>query len=106
MDANSVSQAPKSATFQMRINPEVKQKVEALYGTYGLTLTDAFNVFIQQSLNTNGLPFLLSPENDEYLKAKAYRRLMSEVEKGWKSAEEQGWIDIDEAETLLGIKNE
>lgn len=35
----------------------------------------------------------------------AYRHLMAEVEKGWNSAEEQGWIDIDETETLLGIKS-
>ena len=33
--------------------------------------------------------------------AKAYHSLLGEVEKGWKSAEEKGWIDIDEAETLL-----
>lgn len=38
-------------------------------------------------------------------KTDAYRRLLTEVEKGWDSAEEQGWIDIDEAETLLGIKS-
>ena len=98
--------APKTSTFQMRINPEVKQNAEALFATYGLTLTDAVNVFIQQSLNTKGFPFLLSPENDEYLKAKAMKRLMAEVEKGWNSAEEQGWYSIDEAEELLGITNE
>lgn len=103
MDLHS---APKTATFQMRINPEVKQNAEALFSTYGLTLTDAVNVFIQQSLNTKGLPFLLSPENDEYLKAKAMKRLMAEVERGWRSAEEQGWYTLDEAEQLLGIDHE
>lgn len=97
---------PKSATFQMRISPDVKQQAESLFATYGLTLTDAINVFIQQSLNTKGLPFLLSPENTEYLKSKAMHRLMSEVEKGWKSAENEGWVSIDEAEAYLGITHE
>ena len=99
MDPNiNVVTAPKTATFQMRINPDVKQRAEKLYASYGLTLTDAVNIFIQQSLNTNGLPFLLSPENDAYLKGKAIERLMSEVEKGWKSVETEDWISLDEAE--------
>ena len=106
MDENTVTSTPKTATFQMRINPEVKKNAETLFATYGLTLTDAVNVFIQQSINTQGLPFLLSPENDEFLKAKAMKKLMTKVEEGWTSAEEQGWISIDEVEELLGIKNE
>jgi antitoxin component of RelBE/YafQ-DinJ toxin-antitoxin module len=51
----------------------------------GLTFTDAVNIFIQQSLNEDGLPFLASPENAEFMKAKAMRRLMDEVQKGWDS---------------------
>ena len=106
MSATSQPSAPKSATFQMRISPEVKQQAEALFATYGLTLTDAVNVFIRQSLNTNGLPFLLSPENEEYMKAKAMRRFKAEVEKGWQSAESGGWVSLDEAEIQLGISHE
>lgn len=102
MDQN-ISNSQKTTTFQMRINPEVKQSAEALFASYGLTLTDAVNVFIRQSLNSNGLPFLLSPENEEQLKAKAMKRLMAEVEAGWQSAEDQGWIDLDEAQAQLGI---
>ena len=83
-EINTVS-APKTATFQMRINPEVKARAEDVFSAYGMTLTDAVNIFIQQSLNTNGLPFLLSPENAEYLKAKSVQRLMAEVQKGWDS---------------------
>jgi DNA-damage-inducible protein J len=104
MDTINVSSAPKSATFQMRINPEVKQRVEDIYARQGLTLTDAINIFIQQSLNMEGLPFLASPENEEYMKAKAVRRLMAEVQKGWDSAEKDGWVSEEEAYCLLGIE--
>lgn len=104
MDTINVSSAPKSATFQMRINPEVKQRVEEIYARQGLTLTDAVNIFIQQSLNMEGLPFLASPENEEYMKAKAVRRLMAEVQKGWDSAEKDGWVSEEEAYCLLGIE--
>lgn len=96
----------KTATFQMRINPEVKKKAERLYAGYGLTLTDAVNIFIQQSLREDGLPFLMSPENEAYLQEKAMERMMAEVEKGWQSAEEGGWLTMEQVEERLGIADE
>lgn len=93
----NVASAPKTATFQMRINPEIKERVEQVYANYGLNLTDAINIFIQQSLNADGLPFLLSPENREYMKAKAMKRLMAELDAGWRSAQEDGWVSEEEA---------
>lgn len=94
--------APKTGTFQMRINPEVKSQAESLFATYGLTLTDAVNIFIQQSLHSQGLPFLLSPENADYLKSKSIQRLMSEVQQGWDSvSREQDWVSEAEAYALL-----
>ncbi|MBQ7466394.1 MAG: type II toxin-antitoxin system RelB/DinJ family antitoxin, partial [Oscillospiraceae bacterium] len=88
--------APKTATFQMRVNPEIKRRVEAVYANQGLTLTDAINIFLQQSLNDNGLPFLASPENAAFMKAKAMRRLLDEAQKGWDSAEQEGWLTLDQ----------
>ena len=95
--AYNVSSAPKTTTFQMRMNPEIKQRAEQLYASYGLNLTDAINIFIQQSLNVEGLPFLLSPENEEYMKNKALKRLMAELDAGWKSAEQGRWVSEEEA---------
>lgn len=103
MDITNIVAAPKTATFQMRINPEVKQRVEAIYARQGLTFTDAVNIFIQQSLNMEGLPFLVSPENEAYMKDKAMRRLMAEVQQGWDSAEKDGWVSEEDAYRLLGV---
>ena len=104
MDNLNVAIAPKTATFQMRINPDIKQQVEDIYAQQGLSFTDAVNIFIQQSLNMGGLPFLASPENEEYLKAKAMRRLMAEVQKGWDSAERDGWVSEEDAYRQLDIE--
>lgn len=102
MQNPNTASGPKTASFQMRINPEVKAQAESLFAAYGLSLTDAVNIFIQQSLNTKGLPFLLSPENAEYLKAKAAARLMAEVQSGWDSVkEESDWVSEEEAYRLL-----
>ena len=103
MDITNVTAAPKTATFQMRINPDVKQQVEDIYARQGLTFTDAVNIFIQQSLNMGGLPFLVSPENEAYMKDKAMRRLIAEIQRGWDSAEKDGWVSEEDAYRLLGV---
>ena len=45
--------------FQVKINSEIKRAVEDIYAKTGMTLTDTFNIFIQQSLNVEGLLLLL-----------------------------------------------
>lgn len=102
MNLSNQTAAPKTSTFQMRINPEIKRQAEDMFSAYGLTLTDAVNIFIQQSLTEKGLPFLLSPENEAYQKAKAAARLMSEIDKGWNSVRsEQDWVSEEEAYQLI-----
>lgn len=101
----NVATAPKTGTFQMRINPEIRQGAEAIYANYGLSLTDAINIFIQQSLNEDGLPFLLSPENAEYMRTKATTRLMAEIQKGWDSVKtEEDWVREEDAYKALGVE--
>ena len=57
----------KSASMYIRIDPQVKSEVEAIYSRYGMSITDAINVFLYQSKNVGGLPFDLRPaEKSEY----------------------------------------
>ncbi len=42
---------------------------------------------------------------EEYEKTRAILKLMSELANGEKSGKEDGWIDIDTVESMLGIKN-
>ena len=58
-----VISSAKTDMFRMRINPEVRQNLEAVYAKNGLTLTDAVNVFFQQSLNAGGFPFQVTEGN-------------------------------------------
>ena len=46
----NVTNSPKTATFQMRINPEIKKEVESIYANCGMTLTDAINAFCNKQL--------------------------------------------------------
>ena len=64
----NVATAPKDSTFQVRINSEIKKAVEEIYANAGMTLTDAFNIFIQQSLNVEGLPFIATKNSKDALR--------------------------------------
>lgn len=77
----NVAMAPKDTTFQVRINSEIKRTVEEIYAKSGMTLTDAFNVFIQQSLNVEGLPFLVTKNSKEALKEQALAMHLLELKR-------------------------
>ena len=47
----------KTSNMYIRIDPEVKTEVETIYKHFGMSLTDAINLFIYQSRNVGGLPF-------------------------------------------------
>ena len=95
-----VISAPKTDMYRMRINPDIRQSLEEIYARNGLTLTDAINVFFQQSLNVGGLPFSVSDDNAEIIRAKATARLAKELEKGDACTVS---YTADEARRLLGI---
>lgn len=103
MYMSNVVSSPKTDMFRLRINPEVREKVEKIYENNGLSLTQAMNIFIQQSINAGGLPFAVTEDNAEYIKAQSMKKLMSELEKGKNSGD-----TISEAEVyrMLGVTEE
>ena len=97
---NNVVSSPKTDMFRFRINPDVRKEVEAVYEKNGLSLTQAINIFIQQSLNSGGLPFQVSDDNAEMLKAKSMERLMKELEAGKNSGDV---VSEEEVYAMLGV---
>ena len=47
----------KTASLNIRIDPETKAGAEKLFSSFGITVTDAVNMFLHQSLMMGGLPF-------------------------------------------------
>jgi len=45
------------ATFQIRMNSELKNDVENLYRSLGTSFAEAVRIFAQQSLREGGMPF-------------------------------------------------
>lgn len=104
MQTLNVMTAPKTSTFQMRINPEIKARVEQMYEQSGMSLTDAINCFIQQSLNVGGLPFVVTQNSQEALRNMAIAQLMTEIRAGHDSVKtESDWVSEEEMMSRLGI---
>jgi addiction module RelB/DinJ family antitoxin len=101
----SVTKAPKDTTFQVRINSEIKKTVEEIYSKTGMTLTDAFNTFIQQSLNVGGLPFIVTQNGKEALREQSFTMLMMDLKRAEERAEKEGWIDAADLERELGVSD-
>ncbi len=99
----NVATAPKDTTFQVRINSEIKKTVEDIYAKTGMTLTDAFNTFVQQSLNVEGLPFIATQNSREALREQAVAMLIMDLKRAEERADREGWIDADDLENELGV---
>ena len=46
-----------TTTFTVRMDRDVKQECEAIYGELGLNLTTAINIFLRKSMRVGGFPF-------------------------------------------------
>lgn len=47
----------KTANINIRIDPETKASAEKLFESFGITITDAINIFLRKSIMEGGLPF-------------------------------------------------
>ena len=47
----------KTASLNIRVEPATKKKAEALFSNFGITLSDAVTIFLNQSIIDGGLPF-------------------------------------------------
>ncbi len=97
---DNVVTSAKTDMFRMRVNPNVRQELEQVFAKNGLTLTDAVNVFFQQSLNAGGFPFSVTEDNAAVVKAKALSRLVKELQKGDECAVS---YSEEEARRMLGV---
>ena len=67
-----------NVTVQVRVSPELKRQADSIFAALGLSTADAIRIFLQQTVNTGGLPFqsVTKRPNAETLAA------MTELESG------------------------
>lgn len=49
--------AAKTANINVRVTKDVKAQAEELFASFGITLSEAINMFLHKSLMVEGLPF-------------------------------------------------
>ena len=47
----------RTANIKIRTEPETKSGAEQLFASFGISVSDAINIFLHQSLMVGGLPF-------------------------------------------------
>lgn len=61
--------ATKDAEIKFRTSDELKRQTRRVYDRWGLTLSEALNLFMRKSVEVGGLPFDLRPEPSPVLTA-------------------------------------
>ena len=100
----AIAKQTKNGTFQMRINPDVRKRAENIFAECGLTLSQAFHLFLQQSINVGGLPFLVVRDGGETLRREAERRLFDAMREGEESAARDGWVPERDVLAEFGVE--
>ena len=75
----------KTATINVRVDPGVKANAESTFSHFGITLSDAINIFLHQSIMEGGLPFEMKRPNTQTDKAIAYARQGIGLSRGFSS---------------------
>jgi DNA-damage-inducible protein J len=71
----------KTASAYIRLDPEVKADAERIFAQYGMTLSQAVNIFIHQARNVGGLPFDLRPNADTIAAIQETNRLINDPDR-------------------------
>lgn len=62
-----------SSDLNIRIDTDIKEQAEHLFSQFGITITDAVNIFFHQSLNYGGIPFELKIDKSKAITSTAMK---------------------------------
>ena len=77
-----------NVTVQARISPELKEQAEAILGDIGLSTAEAIRVFLQQTVNSGGLPFQPTAKRPNAETQEAMEELANDGGQVFESADE------------------
>ncbi|MCM1545772.1 MAG: type II toxin-antitoxin system RelB/DinJ family antitoxin [Clostridiales bacterium] len=89
----------RTTTVHARMDCELKENAEEILSQLGLTSSDAIKLFYKQVELNGGLPFEVKVPQ----KVIAEKRLLKELADGERSAEEGGWLTLEESRKKLGV---
>ena len=83
---------PKNAIINIKTENETKKQIENLFSKFGITVSDAVNIFFNQAIMQNGFPFTpqIPKPNSDTLAA------MEEVEEMLKTGSGKSFNSMEE----------
>ncbi|MEE0434859.1 MAG: type II toxin-antitoxin system RelB/DinJ family antitoxin [Peptococcaceae bacterium] len=81
----------KTATLNLRVNPQVKEQAEAVLARLGVPMSTAINIYLNQITLTGGIPFAVSLPQAPYsvnADLMSDEALRAKLERGYDDAEE------------------
>jgi len=70
----------KAANIYVRVKPEIKEQAEQVFDSFGMTVSEAVNIFLHKAIMVGGIPFEVRPStpNAETLEAMREVELMEQ----------------------------
>ncbi|MCD8211615.1 MAG: type II toxin-antitoxin system RelB/DinJ family antitoxin [Oscillospiraceae bacterium] len=96
----------KTATLNLRVNPDVKSKAEGILDQLGIPMSTAINMYLNQISLTGGIPFPLTlPKAPDRVNADVMtdEQLLSKLQRGYDEIEAGR---VQDAETALSRKKD
>ena len=90
----------KTATLNLRVNPDVKESAENILSQLGIPMTTAINMYLKQITLVGGIPFsVVLPKPDKVINADEMtsEELHAKLEKGYKDIEKGNVVSAAEA---------
>ena len=88
---------PKSSNVNARVEPEIKEKAEAILAQLGISASGGINMFYRQIILWNGLPFRPSiPVTDETVKPVTKEELDAKLTRAFEQAERGEGMSSDD----------
>ncbi|MDR1977912.1 MAG: type II toxin-antitoxin system RelB/DinJ family antitoxin [Synergistaceae bacterium] len=54
------------AQVNIRIDDDLKEQADIIFGELGLNMTTAFNIFVRQAVREGGIPFTITTKPDPF----------------------------------------
>ncbi len=82
----------KTAMLHIRIEPEIKEEADYIFGQIGITTSDAVKIFLRKAIYSSGFPFEVKAPvlNEETIAA------MKEAKSIAHDPDAKGYTDMDE----------
>lgn len=99
--------AAKTANVVARVEPEIKEKAEAILESLGMPVSVVINMLYRQIIQQRGIPFSLNlPLSIPTLDTMSREEFDAMMTKGWEQSEAGQGCDLDEAfDRILSVVN-